>query len=99
MNDEVNGSEVEIKALIDAVKVKCFDIEFFEFRQNLKNLEIECENLELKNFKNWTKKFENLENYFKTSKVSTLSQFKDKFNDLNKKLPNLSIEFLSQPQK
>ncbi|CAG9810774.1 unnamed protein product [Chironomus riparius] len=52
MNTMVQGNVVEAKALIDSVKVKCFDSEFYEFKENLKKLEIEEENLKLENLKN-----------------------------------------------
>ncbi|KAL7012584.1 hypothetical protein ACKWTF_014941 [Chironomus riparius] len=96
MNKMVQGNVVEAKALIDSVKVKCFDSEFYEFKKNLKNLEIEEQNLKLENFKIWAEKFENLENYFKNSRFSNLNYFKDKFEHLKQKLPTLLIIFLSQ---
>ncbi|KAL7012586.1 hypothetical protein ACKWTF_014942 [Chironomus riparius] len=96
MNTEVGGNLVEAKALIDSIKVKCFDNEFFEFKEGLKNLEIEEENLELENFKNWSEKFQKLEKYFKNSRFSNLNNFNSKFEDLKEKLPILLITFLSQ---
>jgi len=96
MNTEVGGNLVEAKALIESVKVKCFDNEFYEFTQNFKNLEIEEKNLKLENFKSWAEKFENLEKAFKNSRFSNLNYFKDKFEDLKQKLPVLLIVFLNQ---
>ncbi|CAH1734270.1 unnamed protein product [Chironomus riparius] len=96
MNTEVGGNLVEVKALIDSIKVKCFDSEFFEFKEGLKNLEIEEENLKLDNFKNWSEKLQNLEKYFKNSRFSNLNNFNSKFEDLKQKLPILLITFLSQ---
>ena len=96
MNTEASGNLVEAKALIESVKVKCFDSEFYEFTQNFKNLEIEGKHLKLENFKKWAENFENLEKVFKNSRFSNLNCFKDKFEDLKQKLPILLIIFLNQ---
>lgn len=96
INSVVNGNLVEAKALIDSIKIKCFDSEFYEFKEDLKSLEIEKKSLKLENLRIWAEKFENLETQFKNSRFSHLNYFKDKFEGLRQKLPFLLILYLGQ---
>lgn len=88
MNVNVQGNLADAKSLIDSIKVKCFDIEFFEFKQSVENLEIEGQNLNSENFKNWTEKVESLEKFFKNSRFSYLNVFKEKFRNMKEKMSN-----------
>lgn len=96
MNMVATNSLVNSKLLIDIIQVRCYDSEFVEFKQDVKDLEVEGKILKLENFKNWSEKFEKLENFFRNSKFSNLNHFEEKFEEMKQKLPVLFIVFLNQ---
>lgn len=96
INADVRNDLGQVKTLIEAVKEKCFDDDFYKISQDLKSLENDAKNLKLENFQLWNEKRENLEENFKSSRFTNLNLLTEKFENLRRKLPIMQIKFLNQ---